>query len=184
MASAGIYQFSKIDNARKCRRAAYPSSGVAADEAATLNTSAGYPVTSPTPSSARGAIFLSRGSGAVVSASNGQMATAETTRVCGTTACAGCDCHALQSAALDKIWTELKKLTEAVMLKDRKIFTVAEAAKYADVQPGTVRRWLETGALKGTKVSNHKQARWRIRRRDLDVFLERNVNQSSLSPQP
>jgi len=74
-------------------------------------------------------------------------------------------------------------LGESMRLKDRKTLSVAEAARRADVKPATVRKWLESGELKGTKTGARKQSRWRIAVRDLNRFLERNNNTSEQAAQ-
>ena len=77
---------------------------------------------------------------------------------------------------------EVTSLREESRLKDRKTLTVAEAANHAGVKSETVRRWLESGALKGRKRGEHKQAHWTVRANDLNAFLDRNVNQVTVSP--
>lgn len=67
-------------------------------------------------------------------------------------------------------------LTESLRLKDRRALTVPEAARHAGVKPATVRKWLNTGKLKGIKKDGARQSRWRVGVRDLDHFLERVNN--------
>ncbi|MFY9503769.1 MAG: helix-turn-helix domain-containing protein [Dethiobacteria bacterium] len=52
-------------------------------------------------------------------------------------------------------------------MKDEKLLTTREVAKYLDVHVITVRRHLESGILKGHKVGN----RWRIKREDVERYL-------------
>jgi len=71
-----------------------------------------------------------------------------------------------------------ERVEQALALQSRRTLTVAEAARVAAVKPLTVRRWLEAGRLRGAKMGDSKQAQWRIRRRDLERFLDHYVNQS------
>ena len=90
--------------------------------------------------------------------------------------------HALVAACHTEI-AALKEtvagLAESLRLKDRRTLSVAEAARYAGVEPATIRRWLFDGKLKGVKRGGQQQSHWTVRRRDLDILLERNVNQTS-----
>jgi len=86
---------------------------------------------------------------------------------------------AFRNSAVATLQDSLNAFAETARLKDRKTLTVPEAAKYADVEPATIRRWLSDGKLKGVKRGDQKQSQWIVRRRDLDILLERNVNQSS-----
>ncbi len=47
--------------------------------------------------------------------------------------------------------------------------TIREAAGKLNVHTSTVRRWLTSGYLPGTKVSGGRSGNWRIRRADLDA---------------
>ena len=87
--------------------------------------------------------------------------------------------NAQQNAILDTMKEMMSNMAESLRLKVRKTLSVAEAAKYANQAPATIRRWLADGKLKGVKRGDQKQSRWGVRRRDLDVLLERNVNQST-----
>jgi excisionase family DNA binding protein len=49
------------------------------------------------------------------------------------------------------------------------LLTVSETAEKLKVDEETIRRWLQTGKLKGIKIS--PQA-WRVRQSDLDNFLQ------------
>lgn len=48
-----------------------------------------------------------------------------------------------------------------------KIYTVKQVAEYMTVHQGTVRRWLESGLLKGFKVNGQ----WRVNETDLKRFM-------------
>jgi len=50
-----------------------------------------------------------------------------------------------------------------------KLYTVKEVADYLKVTETTVRRWLGTGKLKGSKIGRKS---WRIREKDLDNLLK------------
>ncbi len=49
-------------------------------------------------------------------------------------------------------------------------FTPEEAAKILKVSPQTLRRWLRTGSIRGTKVGDGKL--WRISQSTIDQYLE------------
>lgn len=82
----------------------------------------------------------------------------------------------LRNASIAKIGDALEGVEISLAARQRKTLSVPEAARYANVKQATVRRWLADGQLKGTKVGGVKQSRWRIRRHDLDAFLERATN--------
>ena len=48
--------------------------------------------------------------------------------------------------------------------------TPEEAAKILKVSPQTLRRWLRTGSIRGTKVGDGKL--WRISQSTIDQYLE------------
>lgn len=50
--------------------------------------------------------------------------------------------------------------------------TPEEAAKILKVSPQTLRRWLRTGSIRGTKVGDGKL--WRISQSTIDQYLESN----------
>lgn len=50
------------------------------------------------------------------------------------------------------------------------LMTVPEVAEYLRVDPETVRRWLREGQLPGIHLS--RAAGWRVRRSDLERFLD------------
>jgi excisionase family DNA binding protein len=52
-----------------------------------------------------------------------------------------------------------------------KLLKVKEVAKILGVKPGTVARWLRSGALPALKLSN--SGGWRVRSSDLEAWLER-----------
>ena len=49
-----------------------------------------------------------------------------------------------------------------------KLLTVKETAEYLKVTEITIRRWLEKGKLKGTKISRKA---WRIREKDVELLV-------------
>ena len=51
-----------------------------------------------------------------------------------------------------------------------KLLTPEDAASLLQVSPGTVRKWLRKGAIKGTKVGAGKL--WRISQATIDQYLE------------
>jgi excisionase family DNA binding protein len=53
------------------------------------------------------------------------------------------------------------------------ILTVAQVASALQVVPGTVRSWIQSGALKSSRPGNGKQPgrTYRVRRADLDAFI-------------
>lgn len=51
------------------------------------------------------------------------------------------------------------------------LLKVKEVAKILGVQPGTVTRWLRSGALPALKLSN--SGGWRVHVSDLEAWLER-----------
>jgi len=53
------------------------------------------------------------------------------------------------------------------------LLTVREVAQEMKVAEKTVRRWINTGWLPASKVSN--QSGWRIRRSDLDALIHRQT---------
>ncbi len=50
---------------------------------------------------------------------------------------------------------------------EQEYLTVAEAAALLKVAPNTIRDWLKSGELKGSKIGRL----WRIRQCDLDEFI-------------
>lgn len=55
------------------------------------------------------------------------------------------------------------------------ILTVKEAATYLSVSTKTIQRMIDRGELKASKVSNS----WRIRKKDIDEYLESTSNKPS-----
>jgi len=51
-----------------------------------------------------------------------------------------------------------------------KLLTPEDAASLLQVSPGTVRKWLRKGAIKGTKVGAGKL--WRISESTIDEFVK------------
>ena len=54
---------------------------------------------------------------------------------------------------------------------EEKLLTPKEVASILAVSPKSVREWLQQGRLKGVRVGRL----WRIRKRDLDAFLDPTV---------
>ena len=52
------------------------------------------------------------------------------------------------------------------------VYTVEETAALLKVTPLTIRRWLNSGKLRGIKLDRL----WRIKKPDLESFLERHVH--------
>ena len=52
-----------------------------------------------------------------------------------------------------------------------KLMTIADVAVFCDVSEKTVRRWIDRGELPAAKLGNQ----WRIRPRDLDLFVHERV---------
>lgn len=53
-------------------------------------------------------------------------------------------------------------------MRREKFLTPEDVAEELSVSPLSVRHWLRTGRLKGSKISNL----WRIKESDLDKFIE------------
>jgi len=53
---------------------------------------------------------------------------------------------------------------------NRDLLTVEQVADYLQVHPETVRKWLREGDLIGVNLGG--RARWRVRREDLERFIE------------
>jgi excisionase family DNA binding protein len=53
------------------------------------------------------------------------------------------------------------------------LLTVAQVARDLQVVPGTIRSWIQSGALKSSRPGNGKQPgrTYRVRRGDLDAFV-------------
>jgi excisionase family DNA binding protein len=54
------------------------------------------------------------------------------------------------------------------------LLTVEEVANTLKVDPETIRRWLQTGKLRGSKIS---PVAWRVDSEDIDKFLASKINQ-------
>ena len=52
-----------------------------------------------------------------------------------------------------------------------RIFTLKEAAAYANVGTRTLERYIDNGDLRAGRLGNGPKARYRIRRSDLDAWL-------------
>jgi excisionase family DNA binding protein len=58
-----------------------------------------------------------------------------------------------------------------------KILSVDDAAKYLKVKSTTIRRQAERGDLPGFKIGN----RWRFRMKDIERFIDSQINQEQFS---
>ena len=56
------------------------------------------------------------------------------------------------------------------------LLTVDEVANITRMTAWTVRYWLEKGHLKGKKVGAGTGGRWRIDKKDLEKFVNKNCN--------
>lgn len=52
------------------------------------------------------------------------------------------------------------------------ILTVDQVAQELQVNPKTVYQWIKEKRLKATNIGTRTKANWRIRRQDLNEFLE------------
>jgi excisionase family DNA binding protein len=59
-----------------------------------------------------------------------------------------------------------------------RLLTVGDVASHVGVNIETVRRWLRAGALRGIRLGT--KAGWRIRRRDLETYLEQRASSRTL----
>ena len=70
------------------------------------------------------------------------------------------------------------KMAELHELKNKRAFNISEASDYACVSRGTVEFWLAKGLLPYENLpgSGDKQRFRRIRKKDLDEFLDKNLS--------
>jgi excisionase family DNA binding protein len=63
------------------------------------------------------------------------------------------------------------------------LLTVAQVARELQVVPGTIRGWIQSGALKSSRPGNGKQPgrTYRVRRADLDAFVA--ASEGRIAPQ-
>ena len=54
----------------------------------------------------------------------------------------------------------------------QELLTPAEVASVLKVTPKTVVRWLNEKRFKGLKLGEGKRSEWRVRRADLDAYLD------------
>ena len=54
------------------------------------------------------------------------------------------------------------------------LLTVPEVAAMLRLDEQTVRKWLREGTLPGFRLGNNRKAGWRVRRSELDDYLERH----------
>ena len=66
---------------------------------------------------------------------------------------------------------------------EKRAFTITEAAEYACVSRGTIENWLAKGLLKYEELPGNgaKQRFIRIRKKDLDEFLDQYIKESKAS---
>lgn len=57
------------------------------------------------------------------------------------------------------------------MLNGSGVFNVQSAAKYLGVSPKTIRRWAQTGCLKGVKIG--PRGDWRFTKKQLDELVKK-----------
>ncbi|MCE5273081.1 helix-turn-helix domain-containing protein [bacterium] len=70
-------------------------------------------------------------------------------------------------------------------LKDKRAFSISEAARYAAVSRGTICSWLESGRLPFEELPTSGSYRFRkVRRVDLDSFLDRHYQDGSRKKEP
>ena len=74
-------------------------------------------------------------------------------------------------------------MTDKIKIIEKRAFTVTEAAEYACVSRGTLNNWLAKGLLKYEELpgNGEKQRFIRIRKKDLDEFLDRCIRESKVS---
>ena len=75
----------------------------------------------------------------------------------------------LDSYSMILVAAERVAATLAAMMEER-MFTVREVADHFRVTATTVRRWLESGDLRGVKLGD--RAGWRVRESELERFLK------------
>jgi excisionase family DNA binding protein len=51
-----------------------------------------------------------------------------------------------------------------------------QIAEQLQVEPDTVRSWLLTGKMRGTKVSESKRAQWRVSEENFNLFVKQHTN--------
>ena len=66
------------------------------------------------------------------------------------------------------------------------LLTVAQVASALQIVPGTVRGWIQSGALKASRPGNGAQPgrKYRVRRADLDAFVAASEGQLALHRGP
>jgi excisionase family DNA binding protein len=107
---------------------------------------------------------------------------------------------ALRDLLRDVIRDELRYLREEIIgwiqtrespalpkeSKPGELLTVGQVASALQVVPGTVRSWIQSGALRSSRPGNGAQAgrTYRIRREDLDAFVAASEGRLALSGSP
>jgi excisionase family DNA binding protein len=51
-----------------------------------------------------------------------------------------------------------------------------QIAEQLQVEPDTVRSWLLTGKMRGTKLSESKRAQWRVSEENFNLFVKQHTN--------
>lgn len=59
---------------------------------------------------------------------------------------------------------------------DSEIFTVAQTAEYLQLSIKTIRRLISNNKIRASKLSNRS---WRIRKSDVDAYIQENSNLSN-----
>jgi excisionase family DNA binding protein len=59
---------------------------------------------------------------------------------------------------------------------DTIFFTSEQIAERLQVETDTVRVWLATGKMKGTKLSESKRSRWRVSEANFNLFVKQRTN--------
>lgn len=56
------------------------------------------------------------------------------------------------------------------------LLTPAEVAEILKVQPRSVVAWLQKGKLTGIKLGQGSRAQWRVRKQDLEAFINESTS--------
>ena len=70
-------------------------------------------------------------------------------------------------------------MSDKIIIFEKRVLSVAEAAKYAGVSRGIIEYWLAQGLLQYEELpaTGKKQRFIRIRKKDLDEFLDRYIRE-------
>jgi excisionase family DNA binding protein len=66
--------------------------------------------------------------------------------------------------------------TDTVATPPAPLLTVADVAAALQLSEWTVRHWLAAGQLRGTRIGSTR-AGWRVKKTDLDAFVDAGMNQ-------